>query len=1155
MLQADAGWHKRRLAITLPILLMFALTTTSFFYEAQSSNQRIKLEFEQQAVELKTALETSITNNLNVLRFISDLYASSTVVNRQEFRTFVTQSLASFQGIQALSWNPIIHASERAGFEKNAQLEGYPNFQITERDADKKMGRAGDRPAFVSVLFIEPYNGNESALGYDVYSNNLRHEAIDRARDSGELALTAGITLVQERGKQQGVMSFMPIYQNGHPHQTQKEKRQAISGYAVGVFRVGDVVTHALNGLNIEGLSYRLIDQSAPAAEQLLFSSASPTLSPLELPSNRFFGEKISLISYSSFQVGGRFWRFEVVPTQNYFALHQSNNSWLILLGGLVLTSLVAAFSLISSGRERMLRQLVAERTAELERQHVITYSILQEKEQAHARLDLLLNSTGEGIYGIGLDGACTFANHAALTMLGYASQQDVLGKNNHLLFHHSHPDGSSYEINECPIYKALRGQPSLAVDSEVLWRKDGSSFSAQYQSYPIKDSEQIIGCVVSFSDITEHKKAQETLTMLSMALEQSQSSVMITDLDTHIEYVNQAFVKSTGYSREEVFGQKPSMLSSKKTSQDTYQAMWAALNIGKAWQGEVTNLNKQGEEFIELTWISPIRQDDGAITHYLGVKEDITERKQLELSLLEAKEKAEILAHTKSQFLTNMSHEIRTPMNAIIGLSQLALNKDFAPEALDYLRKINRSSVSLLGILNSILDLSKLEAGGMTLDQQPFYLDALRNTLDSLFILAAQEKNLAFNLDVAADIPPLLIGDALRLRQVLINLLGNAIKFTQHGAVTLNITLQQSDASKVRLLFCVKDTGIGISAEDQTKLFQPFTQVDASSTRRFGGTGLGLVISKDLLTLMGSELSLDSSPGQGSAFSFELVLGVVASTTLQNTAPYESETLNSALNKVGSILGGLRILAVEDNVFNQQIVIELLKLSGIRVEIANNGEEALVMLAQQNFDAVLMDIHMPVMDGFEATKQIRSQSRFDKLPVIALTAGVTQEERGQCMAAGMNDFINKPVNPSQLLSTLVQWLKPNQVVDAAVEDIEPPLEVEQWLDVNVLREVLGDNPATIAKFLGFFQVTAVEISAEIIATIKAGELDAAGAAAHKLSSSARSVGALKLGDLCKQLEIAGKSGDQATLTTLLPQFEREWSMVEKHLISWPGKP
>ncbi len=965
--------------------------------------------------------------------------------------------------------------------------------------------------------------------------------------------MTARITLVQERGKQQGVMSFMPIYRNGQPHQTQKEKHQAISGYAVGVFRVGDMVANALTGLNTKGLSYRLIDQSAPAAEQLLFFSDLQTLSPLELASKTFFGEKISLINYSNLRVGGRFWRFEIVPTQDYFALHRPSNSWLILLAGLVLTSLVGAFSLIGSGRARMLQQLVGERTAELEQQNVIIYSILQEKEQAHARLDLLLNSTAEGIYGIGLDGACTFANRAALIMLGYASQQEVLGKNNHWLFHHSHPDGSSYEINKCPIYKALRGQPSLAVASEVLWRKDGSSFSAEYQSYPIKDGEQIIGCVVSFIDITERKKTEETVTMLSMALEQSQSSVIITDLKTHIEYVNEAFVKSTGYSREEVLGQKPSMLSSKKTSQDTYQSMWAALNTGKAWQGEVTNLNKQGEEFIELTWISPIRQDDGKITHYLGVKEDITERKQLELSLLEAKEKAEILAHTKSQFLTNMSHEIRTPMNAIIGLSQLALNKDFAPEALDYLSKINRSSVSLLGILNSILDLSKLEAGSMTLDQQPFYLDALRDTLDSLFILAAQEKGLVFSLDVAADIPALLIGDALRLRQVLINLLGNAIKFTQHGAVTLNITLQQSDASKVRLLFCVKDTGIGISAEDQAKLFQPFTQVDASSTRRFEGTGLGLAISKDLLTLMDSELSLDSTPGQGSAFSFELVLSV-ASTTLENTAPYESETLNSALNKVGSILGGLRILAVEDNVFNQQIVMELLKLSGIRVEIANNGEEALVMLAQQNFDAVLMDIHMPVMDGFEATKQIRSQSRFDKLPVIALTAGVTQEERGQCMAAGMNDFINKPVNPSQLLSTLVQWLKPNQVIAPAVENIEPQPEVGQWLDVNVLKEVLGDNPATIAKFLGFFQVTAVEISAEIIAAINAGEVDTAGAAAHKLSSSARSVGALRLGDLCKQLEMAGKSGDQATLTTLLPQFEREWSMVEKHLISWPGK-
>ncbi|MEY3808308.1 MAG: hypothetical protein RI893_1284, partial [Pseudomonadota bacterium] len=1020
---------------------------------------------------------------------------------------------------------------EREVFEKSFQQDGQPRFQITERDINKTMQRAKQRSYYLPITFIEPYLGNENVWGYDAASNPNGLEAQNRAADTGEFSLTAPITLVQEHDNQQGVIAYQPIYRRDLTQETPEQRGHVIAGYAVAVFRACDITVAAFKNQNTAGLSYRLIDTTVPDSEQLLFSSDEQL--PRVVHNEAWFGVEKVFSSRVAILIGGRTWQFDIVSKPDYLVHYRTGNRWLILLAGLLLSSLVTLMTLVGSGRGRMLQLLVKERTAELEREHAISYLVMKEKEQAHTRLDLILNATSEGIFGVGLNGRCIFVNHAALTMLGYAAEQDLLGKNSHQLMHHSHLDGRFYDVSDCPIYQALHGSISAQVDSEVYWRKDGSSFPIQYQAHPIKDGEQIIGCVVSFIDITERKKVNATLTMLSMALEQSQSSVMITDLDTHIEYVNEAFVKSTGYSREDVLGRKSNLLSSKKTLQETYKAMWAALNTGKAWQGEVTNLNKQGEEFIELTWISPIRQIDGEITHYLGVKEDITERKQLELGLLEAKEKAEILAQTKSQFLTNMSHEIRTPMNAIIGLSQLALNKDFAPEALDYLYKINRASVSLLGILNSILDLSKLEAGGMTLDQQPFYLDALRDTLHSLFMLSAQEKDLLFTLEIAPDVPLLLLGDTLRLRQVLINLLGNSIKFTERGAVTLSISLQQHDeASKVRLLFCVKDTGIGISTEDQTKLFQPFTQVDESSTRRFGGTGLGLVISKDLLTLMGSELSLDSTPGQGSSFSFELVLDLPPP-SLQNTVLQEPETLNSALSQVGSVLDGLRILAAEDNIFNQQIVRELLTLSGISVEIANNGEEALAMLAQQDFDAVLMDVHMPVMDGFAATKKIRSQPQFSTLPVIALTAGVTQEERSLCMAAGMNDFINKPINPSQLLSTLVQWLKPESITVAAfaIEGLETAAakltDTDQLpgFDMKNLLIALGNNQELASQLLLNFSDSIKPVPDEIDLLLAAGDLASAQERIHTLKGAAGNMGAVRLHAAAVDLEAELKLG------------------------------
>ena len=502
----------------------------------------------------------------------------------------------------------------------------------------------------------------------------------------------------------------------------------------------------------------------------------------------------------------------------------------------------------------------------------------------------------------------------------------------------------------------------------------------------------------------------------LSATLEQSQSSVMITNLDATIEYVNQAFVNNTGYSREEIIGQKPSLLKSNKTPRATYEAMWAALLDGKAWQGEVINLNKQGEELIELTWISPIRKADGTIGHYLGVKENITERKQKDALLLAAKERAENLTKTKTQFLANMSHEIRTPMAAIIGFSDLALLIDMPTKVNEYLKNINSASNHLLTILNDILDMSKLEAGQMALKLTSFKLADLQETVYGLLMNTAQTKGLTLNIDIAPSVPKVLIGDSLRLKQVLINLLGNAIKFTGQGSVTLSISLLKLTTTEARLLFAVTDTGIGISAEQQDKLFEPFSQADDGFDRHFEGTGLGLAISQDLVRLMSGSIKLDSRPGLGSCFSFEVVL------PLADLATSEPQVIaTSGLNP--EPLLGIRVLVVEDNAFNQMFISKMLENFGTSTVLVNNGLEALVALEKNHFDIVLMDLHMPTMDGYEATLEIRKRPCHDSLPVIAFTASVTEEEKRQCLDTGMNDFVGKPTHKEDLLATLQRWL------------------------------------------------------------------------------------------------------------------------------------
>ena len=424
-----------------------------------------------------------------------------------------------------------------------------------------------------------------------------------------------------------------------------------------------------------------------------------------------------------------------------------------------------------------------------------------------------------------------------------------------------------------------------------------------------------------------------------------------------------------------------------------------------------LNGLKVTGEDGLEYIW---------------AIAEDITKRKQVELQLLKAKQAAEALAESKSQFLANMSHEIRTPMSAILGLSELLLNQNVSDQVRDYLNKINESSTSLLGILNDILDFSKLEAGKFSIEQMPFNLNQLINNLYNLFAHAAEKKNIQFKIKIQEGTPCELLGDELRIQQVLSNLLSNAIKFTQQGSVQLSIVLLAVDEGRARLKFSVNDSGIGISEQDLSKLFQAFSQADSSNTRRFGGTGLGLVISQKLLNVMGSDCHVISVPNQGSSFSFELSLErsdtSVATPSSSHDATQEG-SLSAQLTHGGRSLAGSRVLVVEDNPINQLVVKEFLVLSGIQVDIANHGKEALNRLELNQYDAILMDVHMPEMGGVEATQHIRQQSQYKHLPIIALSAGVTQEERTHILECGMNAFVAKPIVPNILLATLEEWI------------------------------------------------------------------------------------------------------------------------------------
>lgn len=398
---------------------------------------------------------------------------------------------------------------------------------------------------------------------------------------------------------------------------------------------------------------------------------------------------------------------------------------------------------------------------------------------------------------------------------------------------------------------------------------------------------------------------------------------------------------------------------------------------------------------------------------------------KLLELSgeLARARDAAEAASRFKSSFLANMSHEIRTPMNSIIGMTQLALKDKSEQSRNDYLAKILVSGEHLLGVIDDVLDFSKIEAGMLVLENASFELAHISQVLVNLVGWKAAEKNLGIHFDFAPDIPQRLRGDAVRLNQILINYINNAINFTHSGAIVIHARKLEEDAEGVFLRFEVRDTGIGMSEEQTRLLFQPFQQAHSYAASRYGGSGLGLAISKRLAGLFMGEVGVESEPGKGSTFWFTARLA--KDKTAQPPAGHADKTSQGLpADPSIAVLSGVRILLVEDHPLNQQVATEFLELAGATVTSASNGQDALNILRRKQFDCVLMDAHMPVMDGMEATRQIRADAVLSGLPVIAMTANVSTEERNHYLSAGMDDFIGKPFKPDNLYGTVAKWVQ-----------------------------------------------------------------------------------------------------------------------------------
>jgi PAS domain S-box-containing protein len=559
-----------------------------------------------------------------------------------------------------------------------------------------------------------------------------------------------------------------------------------------------------------------------------------------------------------------------------------------------------------------------------------------------------------------------------------------------------------------------------------------------------------------------------------------------------------------------------------------------------------------------------PVYDAEGNPLYLIGVSVDVTERKlseenlrklnesletrinQRTLQLAQAKEAAEEANRAKGEFIANMSHEIRTPMNSVLGMAQLALRSETDPRQRDYLAKIQISGEHLLGIIDSILDFSKIDAGKLSIENVDFDFWTVIEKLTNLVSGRAEEKNLELVFDIDPVIPRYLRGDPLRLNQVLINFANNSIKFTEQGEIIISAKVVAETVTDILLHFEVQDTGIGIRKEDIPNLFQVFQQGDSSISRRFGGSGLGLSISERLARLMGGEVGAESELGRGSTFWFTVRLGKGNKTEQLLSSTVENQA-------VMSVIRGLHILLAEDSLFNQQVATEFLTDAGAIVSVASNGKEALDLLAKQQFDCVLMDVQMPVMDGLEATRLIRADLAYAQLPVIAMTANVSNEDRQRCFAAGLNDFVSKPFKPQALYATIAYHLSKRPYTQEMAAPIFSGTTLEcdpDIIDLAILAEMMDGNGERMTDFARRFIASSLADIEELEKALQRNDMASMSALGHRAKSPARMVGAMGFANLCQEIENYARSENVEQLRVVISRLRPLLELIRQRVES-----
>lgn len=872
------------------------LTICAWYISSQYVQQRAQDKFQFKVQEVAKAIEDQMHVYEQVLRGGVAFFDSSNFVSREEWKIYVeTLDLEKhWPGIQGLGYAVPVPKEKLKAHIESVRAEGFADFTVKPE---------GERDFYTSIIYLEPFDWrNRRAFGYDMWSNELRRDAMKKSMETGNPVASGLITLVQETEEniQKGFLLYVPVYKKGTHANTPGQKQNALKGWVYAAFRTNDLMKGILSAREsrLDTSTEMEIYDGSLSSENLLYSSTGK--STLNDKGKHIYNKTITLNTH------GRDRHIMVYENENFQATN-ANLPTYIATGGLIVDILLfyVIYSLTSVQRRavkmaREISQTIEDKNFELKENQLNLERLNESLRGKESRIKAIIENTAEGIISIDHLGIIQSWNKTCEVLFGYTSREAV-------------GMGLSLILNESDF-------------------KDYLSYSKEY-----------------------------------------------------IETRNKALI---GYGRE------------------------------------VECIRKNGRTFPAEFSVSLAEQGNKEV--FIGCFKDISEKKRDEKRMIEAfnqiqkaQQEAELASKSKSEFLANMSHEIRTPMTAILGYIDLLKENEKLQEteALEQISVIEKNGQYLLNIINDILDLSKIEAGKLELEYGPVSIFEKVDNIKNLLQAKLVEKKLDFIVEYDFPLPAKVSMDQIRVRQILINLLGNAIKFTQQGQVKLKVSwLKESSL----LQYEVQDTGIGMTQEQMQSVFASFEQADNSITRKFGGTGLGLAITKRLTEMMGGSISVESEYGKGTTFKVEIAAEQLGNEMLSKAPVLNSQKIVEVKNN--NQLSG-KVLLVDDNITNLTLISKILKKMNLEVECCMNGQEAVDMLLTKGlpFEAVLMDVQMPVMDGLTAAG-ILKQNNYDK-PVIALTANTMNGDREKCLAAGYNEFASKPINRKELFAILNNYL------------------------------------------------------------------------------------------------------------------------------------